>query len=157
MEGRGGGRTERGEDVPEPVLEGLGVSYGAERCEAAYDDEHGVCVGEYVVELYTVQQSIGRQKIHYTRQRASLGDISMPICGSGGAGPPYNPFRLRTTQISLVLERCPQSPPPPYQYPSPQLPPGSSLCLYLLAIFIPSGAMSPFPQAAKLNNPVCVL
>lgn len=52
MEGRGGGRTERGEDVPEPVLEGLGVSYGAERCETAYDDEHGVCVGKYVVELY---------------------------------------------------------------------------------------------------------
>lgn len=154
MEGRGGGRTERGEDVPEPVLEGLGVSYGGERCEAAYDDEHGVCVGKYVVELYTVQQSIGRQKIHYTRQRASLGDISMPVCGSGGEGPPYNPFRPRTTQIS-----CPRNDALSLlcKYPSPQLPPGSSLCLYLSAIFIPSGAMSLFPQAAKLNNPVCVL
>lgn len=109
MEGRGGGRTERGEDVPEPVLEGLGVSYGGERCESAYDDEHGVCVGKYVVELYTVQQSIGRQKIHYTRQRASLGDISMPVCGSGGEGPPYNPFRPRTTQISLVLVTMPSA------------------------------------------------
>lgn len=29
---------------------------GGRWCGAAYDDEHGVCVGKYVVELYTVQQ-----------------------------------------------------------------------------------------------------
>lgn len=76
---------------------------------AAYDDEHGVCVGSMGKGCCRAAYYGARRYRRYTsRQRASPGDISMPACGSGGAGSPpsrlCNPFTRTTQDTSFVLQ-----------------------------------------------------